>query len=156
MPANASLQSTIDMTRSEDIRMVIGYAALIDKYFKAGNFALKYYSNRPDCYISFSSNTGRSPFSSLAFLAKKYPELAKADSSQTVFCWLSAPDDASTWMLFPDNKCLLTYHSVSTPDGKTLPIYPPQDPNLNWAMRSNTWCLFDGTGKVLEEGRSFR
>jgi|GEM_PF-4575054 len=155
MPANASLECQIDMTRKSDVKMVIEYAALIDKYFKTNNFMFNYYRNLKDAYIGFAYYTGRSPYYSLEYLGKKLPELAKTDSTQVIHCWISAPDDASTWIMFPDNKALLTYHSVTTPNGETAPIYPPLDPNANWSIKSNTYYLFDGSGKVLSQGRGF-
>ncbi len=155
MPANASIEGRIDMTRREEINTVIGYAGLIDQYFKADNFVLKYYSNRPDSHFAFSYSTGQSPYNSLRYLSKKLPELSKTDSSKTISFWLGAPDESSFWIMFPGSKTLLTYHSVTTPNGQTAPIYPPQDPNATWTTKSYTWYLFDDAGKVLGQGLRF-
>jgi len=155
MPANASIEGRIDMARREDINTVIEYAGLIDRHFKADNFVFKYYSNRPDSHFAFSYNTGQSPYNSLRYLSKKLPELSKADSSKTISFWLGAPDESSFWIICPDSKVLLTYHSVTTPNGETAPIYPPQDPSMSWTTKSDTWYLFDGAGKVLKQGLRF-
>lgn len=155
MPGNALIDAQIDMERKADITSVIEYAALIDKYFKTGNFAFNYYRNRTDSHISFAYTTGRSPYSSLRYIAKKLPQLAKTDSTQVIYCWISATDDSSTWMMFPNDRILLTYHSVTTPHGETAPIYPAQDPNASWSVKSNTYYLFDSKGKVLSQGQRF-
>ena len=155
MPASAFLESTMDMTRDEDIRITLQYAELIDQYLKTDNFVLKYYAHRPDASIGFSYTTGRSPYHPLLYLGQKLPELDKADSTKTICFWAGTPDDTSYWILFPDQRSLLTYHAVTTPDGKAAPIYPPQNPNDSWYTKTNTYYLFDGTGKVLSQGLGF-
>lgn len=155
MPSNTVFEANINMMLKKDIDMVINYATLIDNYFRSNNFVLKYYSNRPKTQFDFSYSTGQSPYHSLTYLGKKLPEMAKIDSSQTISFWIAGDDESSYWTIFPDGKALLTYHSVTTPDGKTAPIYPPQDPNASWFTNTNTYYLFDETGKVLSKGVGF-
>ena len=152
MPANAIFECRVDMTRREDINQIIEYAAHIDKYFKTDNFVYKYYNNRPQCLFDFSYYTGQSPYSSLSYLNRKLPELAKVDSTKTLNLLVIAPDESSYWTIFPDNKMLLTRHSVTTQDGKTAPIYPVENPNITWTGRLYSYYLFDSTGKVLAKG----
>lgn len=153
MPENAFLEANINMTSQHDIKMVVEYAALIDQYFKAGNFVLNYYSKLPDSRISFSCNTSRSPYTNLKHLREKLPAISQADSTQVISFWASVPDDTSKWVVFPDNKTLLTYHSVTTPNGQTAPIYPHQPAGLNWREKSYTFYLFDKTGKVIAQAK---
>ncbi|WP_184545365.1 hypothetical protein [Mucilaginibacter sp. FT3.2] len=155
MPSNAIFEARINMARKQDIQMIIDYGALIDQYFNANNFVFNYYSNRPKTQIDFSYNTGQTPYYSLTYLSKKLPDQAKIDSSQTISFWIAVADDSSYWIMFPDHKALLTYHSVTTPHGETAPIYPPQDRNATWYTKSNTYYLFDGAGKVLSQGIGF-
>lgn len=150
MPANSLLYSTIDMSRPEDINKIIMHAALIDKYFKAGNFVFSYYNNRPQTHIGFSFNPDQLPYH-LPYQAKKIPDLANADSTQVLSFYVATLDDSSNWTIFPGNIILLTYHMVTTPDGKTAPIYPPQDPKIDWFKRSQICYLFDDAGKVLSQ-----
>jgi hypothetical protein len=123
MPANTALWASLDMTNAADIKAVIDYANLIDKFFKAGNFMFKYYGADINSQLAFDYNTSHSPYYSLNFLAKTLPGLAKTDSSQVIRCRVNVPDDSSEWMIFPDNKILLTNHAVTTPHGETAPFF---------------------------------
>jgi len=152
MPPAVLFESTLDMTSDEDVRMTIAYAALIDWYFKSDNFVLSYYGNRPGAHITLSYYTGHSPYPPLSNFSKKLPELAKTDSTQAICFWAGTDDDTSYWVLFPDHQSLLTYHAVSTADGKAAPIYPAQDTAGSWFTKTNTWYLFDAGGKVLRQG----
>lgn len=154
MPTNATVYCRIDMADNKDIKTLIDYAALIDAYFKSNNFVLQYYSNRPKGYFSFWYYTGQSHHSSLLFLSQKLPELAKIDSTKTIAFYAGEPDDTTTWIIFPNNDILLTYHSFTAPNGQPGPIFPPMAPNTSWNTRSRYYYLFDGSGKVLSEGNS--
>ncbi len=152
MPSAVLFESTLDMTSDEDVRMTIAYAALIDQYFKSDNFVLNYYGQRPNAHITLSYYTGKSPYYPLSNFSKKLPELAKTDSTQAIHFWAGTDDDTSYWVLFPNHQSLMTYHAVTTADGKAAPIYPAQDPNGSWYTKTNTWYLFDAAGKVLRQG----
>lgn len=153
MPDNAVLYADIDMTSRNDIKMVVAYANLIDKYFKAGNFVLNYYGKQADGHISFSYNTGRSPYRTVEHLRKKIPTIPRADSTQMINFGAGVPNDSSSWILFPDNSALLTYHSVTTPNEQTAPIYPVQPPGLSLREKTMTLYWFDGAGKVTAQGK---
>lgn len=153
MPDNATLYANIDMTSQNDIKMVVAYASLIDKYFKAGNFVLNYYSKQADGHISFSYNTGRSAYHTVEHFRKKIPTIPRADSTQMINFGAGVPDDSSSWILFPDNSSLLTYHSVTTPNQQTAPIYPVQPVGLSWREKSMILYLFDGAGKVTAQAK---
>jgi len=155
MPPAVLFESTLDMTSEEDVRMTIAYADLIDQYFKSNNFVLNYYGQRANAHITLSYYTGRSPYYSLSNFSKKLPGLAKTDSTQTISFWAGTEDDTSYWVLFPNHQSLMTYHAVTTADGKAAPIFPAQDPNASWFTKTNTWYLFDGAGKVLSQGVGF-
>ena len=155
MPPAVLFESTLDMTSDEDVHMTIAYAALIDQYFKSDNFVLDYYGERPNAHITLSYYTGKSPYPPLSNFSKKLPELAKTDSTQCICFWAGTDDDTSYWVLFPNHQSLLTYHAVSTADGKAAPIFPAQDPDANWYTKTNTWYLFDAAGKVLSQGIGF-
>jgi len=152
MPADATLESRIDMTRKQDINRVIKYANLLDKYFNSNNFVLKYYSSCTDCHLIFACYNENSAHPSLSYLNKKLPELAKADATQVISFWTTAPDDSATWMLFPDGKSLLTYHSITTPGMTTAPIFPPHQPGDDWNTITHTYFLFDNNGTILSQG----
>lgn len=155
MPPAVLFESTLDMTSDEDVHRTIAYAGLIDEYFKSANFVLNYYGQRPNAHITLSYYTGKSPYPPLSNFSKKLPELAKTDSTQAICFWAGTDDDTSYWVLFPNHQSLLTYHAVSTADGKAAPIFPAQDPNANWFTKTNTWYLFDAGGKVLKQGVGF-
>ncbi len=152
MPANATIYCRINMADNKDIKTLVDYAALIDNYFKTNNFVLQYYTNRPKAYFSFSYYTGQSNHSSLRFLEHKLPQLAKVDSTKTISFYAGEPDDASSWIIFPNNNILLTYHSFTLPNGTPGPIFPPMAPNTSWSTRSRYYYLFNSSGKVLSEG----
>lgn len=155
MPPAVLFESTLDMTSALDVRSTIAYADLIDQYFNANNFVLSYYGKRPNAHITLSYYTGKSPYPPLSNFTKKLPELAKTDSTQCICFWAGTDDDTSYWVLFPNRQSLMTYHAVSTADGKAAPIYPPQDPNDSWYTKTSTWYLFDAAGKVLRQGLGF-
>jgi hypothetical protein len=152
MPSAVLFESTIDMTSGEDVRRTVAYADVANQYFRSDNFVLGYYGKRAGAYITLSCYTGKSPYPSLSNFSKTLPELAQTDSTQTICFWAGTEDDTSYWILFPNHQSLLTYHSITTPDGKAAPIFTPQDPKDSWYTKSRTWYLFDAGGKVLQHG----
>jgi hypothetical protein len=156
MPANAYIESEINMAHPSDAKTLIGYAALIDKYFKGDNFVFNYYNGRRDSKISFFYHSGISPYWSLRYVNKKLPQLGKSDSTQVIhFCTISPADGVSSWAIFPDGKTLLTNHAPTNPRGRSAPIYPAQDPKAVWAVKDRMYYLFDGTGKLLNQGKDW-
>jgi hypothetical protein len=152
MPSVVLFESTLDMTNDKDVRMTIAYADLIDQYFKSNNFVLNYYKKQPNGHITLSYYTGKSPYPPLSNFNKKLPEFFKIDSTKTICFWAGTDDDTSYWVLFPNRQSLMTYHAVTTADGKAAPIFPAQNPDDNWYVKTNTWYLFDDEGKVLRQG----
>jgi hypothetical protein len=155
MPSAVLFESTLNMTSDEDVRMTIAYADLIDQYFKSDNFVLNYYGKRPNAHITLSCYTGKSPYPPLSNFSKKLPEVAKTDSTKAICFWAGTDDDTSYWVLFPNHQSLLTYHAVSTADGKAAPIFRPQNADDSWYTKTNTWYLFDAAGQVLQHGLGF-
>jgi len=89
----------------------------------------------------------------LSELGKKFPGLAKADSTQALNVLVSASEDSSNWLLLPNNMVLLTSHLVLDPHGETAPFYPTNDPDVTRFGHSHILYLFDNSGKILNKGK---
>jgi hypothetical protein len=154
MPDNMFIFVYINLEEQAGILALINYGKQIDQYLKQNNFALQYYSTRPQYHVEFSySNSGTNSYITEA--KQNIPALKNIDASQTVPFFVSEIGkvliQSSDWfLLLPDNRFVMAHRYLNKPVNTFTPIFPPDHPKANASNTTLKYALFNADGTVVK------
>jgi hypothetical protein len=151
-PANISIYATISIDDLAGIQHLIRFKDTISRCLKNNNFAFKYYESLPGGQIIFPFNPS---LNSVAYIvlndvAKRLPVIMKTDPGKWVNFEIKSPEGNSQWLLLPDNKLVLLWHSGKTVAAMNKRLLKQQDNSTEDHYTGNYTLLLlnaDGTEK---------